>query len=241
MYFFLSDLFLVNPCFTTSIIPQPLWNLQGPSKTITVVGCAVQLYVFLALERILLDIMALDHNAAVCRPFHYTTVMHPRLCWTPVGLAWLSWVGDTAIQATVIFHLPRCGHRRLPHFFSEMSAMLKLACVDVWANEVQLFVGILVLILLPLSLITVSYGSIVRAVLRIKSIRVWRKALGTCGSHLLVVTLFYGSNTVVYIWPNSSFSGTLDKFLTLFYTMVDPNDSCVNGDLIVISFLEVLS
>ncbi|XP_007656757.2 olfactory receptor 2H1-like [Ornithorhynchus anatinus] len=103
-----------------------------------------------------------------------------------------------------------------------MPAMLKLACVDVRANEIQLFVGTLVLILLPLSLITVSYGSIARAVLRIKSPRVWRKALGTCGSHLLVVTLFYGSITAVYVWPGSSFSGTWDKFLTLFYTVVTP-------------------
>ncbi|XP_038598221.1 olfactory receptor 2G3-like [Tachyglossus aculeatus] len=225
MYFFLSHLSLVDLCFTTSIVPQLLWNLRGPSKTITAFGCAVQLYISLALgstECVLLAVMALDRHAAICRPLRYTAIMHPRLCRTLVGLAWLSGVGDTAIQATVIFRLPRCGHRLLPHFLCEMPALLKLSCVDVRGNEIQLFVGTLVLILLPLSLITVSYGSIARAVLRIKSRRVWRKALGTCGSHLLVVTLFYGSITVVYIWPNSSFSGTLDKFLTLFYTVVTP-------------------
>ncbi|XP_038597680.1 olfactory receptor 10-like [Tachyglossus aculeatus] len=105
---------------------------------------------------------------------------------------------------------------------TNMFAMLKLTCVDVRANEIQFFVGTLVMILLSLSLFTVSYRSIARDVLRSKSPLVWRKALGSCRAHLLVVTLYYGSITVVYIWPNSSFTGTLDKFLTLFYTLVTP-------------------
>ncbi|XP_038614739.1 olfactory receptor 2G3-like [Tachyglossus aculeatus] len=223
--FFLFQLSLMYLCFTTSIVPQLLWNLQGHSKNITMVHYAVQLYVSLALgstECILLVVMALDHHNAICRLLHYTTFMHSRLLRALVGLAWMGGVGDTAIQATVIFHLPHCGHRRLPHFLCEMPAMLKMAYVDVRANEIQLLVGTLVLILLPLSLITVSHGSNARAVLRIKSPWVWKKALGTCGSHLLVVTLFYESITVVYIWPNSSFSGILDMFLTLFYTVVTP-------------------
>ncbi|XP_038599144.1 olfactory receptor 2G3-like [Tachyglossus aculeatus] len=182
MYFFLSDLSLLNFCFTTSIIPQLRWKLRGPSKTITVAGSTLP---------------------------------------GPGGFS-LATRLNTTIQATVIFCLPRCGHWRLLHFFCEMPAMLKLACVDVRTNEIQVFVGILVTILLSLSLITVSYGSIARAVLRIKSPWVWRKVLGTCGAHLLVVTLFCGSIMMVYIRPNNSFTGTLDRFLTLFYTVVTP-------------------
>ncbi|XP_038598538.1 putative olfactory receptor 2W6 [Tachyglossus aculeatus] len=195
MYFFLSQLSEVYLCFITGILPQLLQNNQDPSKTITVVDCGVQLYVSLALgsmERILLTVMALDHHAAICQPPHYTTVMQPRLCRVLVDLLRLCGVGDTVIQATAIFRLPHCGHQRLPHFLCEMPAMLKLASSIDWA------------------------------VLKITSPRVWREALGTCESHLLVVTLFYRSTTVVYIWPNSSFSGTLDKFLTLFYKVVTP-------------------
>ncbi|XP_038598950.1 olfactory receptor 2G3-like [Tachyglossus aculeatus] len=197
MYFFLSHLSLEDHCFTTDIVPPLLWNLRGPLQ---------------------------DHHrvAAICLTLHYTTAMHPWLCQVLVRLPWMCGVGDTAIQATVIFLLPRCGHQLLPHFTCEIPALLKLACVDVRANEIQLFVGTLVLNLLPLSMITVSYRSIAWAMLRIKSPQGWRKALGTCGSYLLVVTLFYRSIRVVYIWPNSSFSGTLGKFLTLFYTVVAP-------------------
>ncbi|XP_038597814.1 olfactory receptor 2G3-like [Tachyglossus aculeatus] len=170
MYIFLSHLSHMYLCFTTSIVPQLLWNIRGHSKTITLVHCAVQLYVSLALgssEYILLVVMALDHHAAICRPLHYTTIMHPRLCWALVGLAGLGRVGDTAIQVTVIYHLPRCGQQRLSHFLCEMLTMLKLACVDVGDNEIQLFVDTLALTLLPFNPITVSYGSNTRAVLRI--------------------------------------------------------------------------
>uniref|UniRef100_A0A4X1SRL4 Olfactory receptor n=1 Tax=Sus scrofa TaxID=9823 RepID=A0A4X1SRL4_PIG len=214
MYFFLTNLSSLDLCFTTSIVPQLLWNLKGPAKTITPVGCAIQLYVSLSLgssECVLLTIMAFDRYVAVCRPLNYTSIMHPSFCKALAGVAWLSGVGNTLIQGTITLRLPRCGHRHLHHFFCEVPAMVKLACVDIQANEVQLFVATLVLLLLPVALILVSYGFIVQAVMKIKSVQAWRKALGTCGSHLLVVFLFFGS-----------YGRSQGKFLTLFYTVVTP-------------------
>uniref|UniRef100_A0A8D1HTU6 Olfactory receptor n=1 Tax=Sus scrofa TaxID=9823 RepID=A0A8D1HTU6_PIG len=225
MYFFLTHLSLVDICFTTSIVPQLLWNLRGPAKTITALGCAVQLYVSLALgstECVLLAVMAFDRHAAVCKPLHYAAVMNPRLCQALAGVAWLSGVGNALIQSTVTLWLPRCGHRRLHHFFCEVPSMIKLACVDIHTNEVQLFIASLVLLLLPLALILTSYGHIVKAVTRIKSVQAWRKALGTCGSHVMVVSLFYGTITAVYIQPNSSYAHTSGKFISLFYTVLTP-------------------
>ncbi|KAG5197144.1 hypothetical protein JEQ12_010598 [Ovis aries] len=225
MYYFLTHLSFVDLCFTTSIAPQLLWNLRGPYKTISSTGCAIQLYVSLALgstECVLLAVMAFDRYAAVCRPLHYATVMHSRLCQSLVGMAWLSGVGNTLIQSTITLRLPRCGNRRIYHFICEVPAMVKLACVNIRANEVQLFMASLVLLLLPLTLILISYGCIAQAVMRIRSAQAWRKALGTCGSHLLVVTLFYGTITAVYIQPNSSYAHSQGKFITLLYTVVTP-------------------
>ncbi|XP_077015496.1 olfactory receptor 2G3-like [Tamandua tetradactyla] len=225
MYFFLTHLSLVDICFTTSIVPQLLWNLRGPAKTITSLGCAVQLYVSLALgstECVLLAVMAFDRYAAVCKPLHYAAVMNPPLCHTLSGVAWLSGLGNTLIQGTITLWLPRCGHRGLHHFFCEVPSMIKLACVDIHANEIQLFVASLVLLLFPLALILMSYGHIAKVVLRIRSVQAWRKALGTCGSHLMVVTLFYGTITAIYIQPKSSYANTHGKFISLFYTVVTP-------------------
>ncbi|XP_069879511.1 olfactory receptor 2G3-like [Dipodomys merriami] len=225
MYYFLTNLSFVDLCFTTSIVPQLLWNLHGPSKTISPTGCAIQLYVSLALgstECVLLAVMAFDRYAAVCRPLHYAAVMHPRLCQSLAGVAWLSGVGNTLIQGTITLRLPRCGNHRIYHFICEVPAMIKLACVDIHANEVQLFMASLVLLLLPLTLILVSYGCIAQAVMKIRSAEAWRKALGTCGSHLIVVSLFYGTITAVYIQPNSSYAHRQGKFITLFYTVITP-------------------
>uniref|UniRef100_A0A8C3WD27 Olfactory receptor n=1 Tax=Catagonus wagneri TaxID=51154 RepID=A0A8C3WD27_9CETA len=225
MYFFLTNLSFLDLCFTTSIVPQLLWNLKGPAKTITPTGCAVQLYVSLSLgstECVLLTIMAFDRYVAVCRPLNYTSIMHPSFCKASAGIAWLSGVGNTLIQGTITLRLPRCGHNHLHHFLCEVPAMIKLACVDIHANEVQLFVATLVLLLLPLALILISYGFIVQAVIKIKSVQAWRKALGTCGSHLLVVFLFFGTSSAIYIQPNRSYGHSQGKFLTLFYTVVTP-------------------
>lgn len=225
MYFFLTNLSSLDLCFTTSIVPQLLWNRKGPAKTITPTGCAIQLYVSLSLgstECVLLTIMAFDRYVAVCRPLNYTSIMHPSFCKALAGVAWLSGVGNTLIQGTITLRLPRCGHRHLHHFFCEVPAMVKLACVDIQANEVQLFVATLVLLLLPVALILVSYGFIVQAVMKIKSVQAWRKALGTCGSHLLVVFLFFGPSSAIYIQPKRSYGQSQGKFLTLFYTVVTP-------------------
>uniref|UniRef100_F7FK14 Olfactory receptor n=1 Tax=Ornithorhynchus anatinus TaxID=9258 RepID=F7FK14_ORNAN len=197
LYFFLSHLSLVDLCFTTSIVPQLLWNLWGPSKAITVVGCAIQLYVSLALgsaECILLPIMAFDRYTAVCRPLHYRSIMHPRFCHALAAVAWTIGLGNSVIQSTITLRLPRCGHRHLAHFICEVPALIKLACVDQ------------------------------KPMRSCSSWPLWSCSfsLGTCGSHLLVVTLFFGMSSIIYIQPNSSFSKTSGKFLTLFYTVVTP-------------------
>ncbi|XP_027732455.1 olfactory receptor 2G3-like [Vombatus ursinus] len=225
MYYFLTNLSFIDLCLTTSIVPQLLWNLKGPAKTITPIGCAIQLYVSLALgstECVLLAVMAFDRYAAVCRPLHYATVMHPRLCQSLARIAWVSGLGNTLIQGTITLQLPLCGHRRLYTFLCEVPAMVKLACVDIHANEIQLFVASLVLLLLPLGLILISYSLITQEVMRIRSAQAWQKALRTCGSHLLVVSLFYGTITAVYIQPNSSYAHRQGKFITLLYTVVTP-------------------
>ncbi|XP_014447831.1 olfactory receptor 2J3-like [Tupaia chinensis] len=225
MYFFLTNLSFLDLCFTTSIVPQLLWNLKGPAKTITPAGCAIQLYVSLSLgttECVLLTIMAYDRYVAVCRPLNYNTFMHPSFCKTLAGIAWISGIGNTLIQSSITLRLPRCGHRLIHHFLCEVPAMMKLVCVDIHANEVQLFVATLVLLLLPMTLILVSYGCIVQTVIKIKSVRAWHKVLRTCGSHLIVVSLFFGPSSAIYIQPKRSYGHSQGKFLTLFYTVVTP-------------------
>lgn len=226
MYFFLANLSFLDMCFTTGSIPQMLYNLSGPDKTISYLGCAIQLYFVLALggvECVLLAVMAYDRYAAVCKPLHYTVVMHPRLCGRLASAAWLSGFGNSLIMAPQTLMLPRCGHRRVDHFLCEMPALIGMACVDTAPLEALAFALAVFIILTPLVLILVSYGHIARAVLRIKSAAGRKKAFNTCSSHLTVVSLFYGTIIYMYLQPANTYSQDQGKFLTLFYTIVTPS------------------
>ncbi|XP_037679143.1 olfactory receptor 2H1-like [Choloepus didactylus] len=226
MYFFLTQLSFLDLCFTTSCIPQMLVNLWGPDKTISYLGCAAQLYIFLGLgaaECVLLLVMALDRYMAVCQPLHYTITMHPQLCQKLASLVWASGFFGTLMQSPTTMRLPFCRHHRVDDFVCEVPALIRLSCGDTRANELQISVIGIVFLLLPLLLILVSYGRIAQAVLAIQSEEGRRKAFQTCSSHLGVVFLFYCSITTVYMQPRSQFSQKGGKFLTLLYTVVTPS------------------
>ncbi|XP_040105966.1 putative olfactory receptor 2B8 [Oryx dammah] len=225
MYFFLSNLSFLDMCYTTSIVPQFLINLSGADKSISFGGCEAQFFISLGLgctECILLGVMAFDRYAAVCRPLHYTVIMHPRLCALMASASWVTGFAISLLQTVLIFLLPLCGRNKLDHFFCEIPPFLKLACVDTTMNVYMTFFGSVIILLTPVSLIMFSYGRIVRAVLRIKSTAGRRKAFGTCGSHLAVVSLFFGTAISVYFQPSSSDSQDQDKFMSLFYTVIIP-------------------
>ncbi|XP_029801379.1 olfactory receptor 2W1-like [Suricata suricatta] len=225
MYFFLSNLSFLDLCYATSIIPQMLVNLWGPTKSITYGGCVLQFFFALdlgATECLLLAVMAYDRYAAVCQPLHYTVVMHPQLCQKMVLTAWLGGLGSALILCSLTLKLPRCGHREVDNFFCEMPALLKMACVYSKVIEVVVYALGVIFLLVPLSLILISYAIITQAVVRIKSTARWRKILNTCGSHLTVVTLFYGTLIYMYMKPQNSTSQDEGKFFTLFYTIVTP-------------------
>uniref|UniRef100_A0A8C5V5X0 Olfactory receptor family 2 subfamily W member 3 n=1 Tax=Microcebus murinus TaxID=30608 RepID=A0A8C5V5X0_MICMU len=225
MYFFLTHLSFLDLCFTTSSIPQLLHNLSGRDKTISYSGCATQLFLFLGLggvECLLLAVMAYDRLVAVCRPLHYMATMNPRLCRGLVSVAWGCGMANSLAMSPVTLRLPRCGHRKVDHFLCEMPALIRTACVNTVAVEVTVFVLAVGIVLSPLVFILVSYGYIVRAVLQIPSASGRQKAFNTCGSHLAVVSLFYGNIIYMYMQPGASSSQDQGKFLTLFYNMVTP-------------------
>uniref|UniRef100_A0A8D1HJ75 Olfactory receptor n=1 Tax=Sus scrofa TaxID=9823 RepID=A0A8D1HJ75_PIG len=227
MYFFLSNLSFLDLCYILQafIVPQLLVNLRGSNKSISFGGCIVQLCLALGLggtECILLGVMALDRYAAICKPLHYTVIMHPRLCALMASASWIIGFANSLLQTVLIFFLPLCGRNELDHFFCEVPPLLKLACVDTSVNESELFFASVITLFVPVALIMFSYSQIVRAVLRIKSSAGQRKAFGTCGSHLIVVSLFYGSALYAYLQSSNKDSKDQAKFISLFYTIIIP-------------------
>lgn len=226
MYFFLRNLSFLDLCFTTSIVPQMLVNLWGPHKTISYGGCVIQLYVYMwlgSIECLLLAVMSYDRFTAICKPLHYLVIMNPHLCLKMIIMVWSISLANSVVLCTLTLNLPRCGNNLLDHFLCELPAMLKRACIDTTAVELSVFALGIAIVLTPLILILISYGYIAKAVLRMKSRAGQRKAINTCGSHLTVVSIFYGAIIYMYLQPGNNASRGQGKFLTLFYTIITPS------------------
>uniref|UniRef100_A0A8C0W329 Olfactory receptor n=1 Tax=Castor canadensis TaxID=51338 RepID=A0A8C0W329_CASCN len=225
MYFFLTNLSFLDMCYTTSIVPQMLFNLGSSKKTISFMGCVLQLYLFSAMgaaECLLLAIMSFDRYVAICRPLHYNLIMNQRICILLVSIVWLCGMTYAVSEATVTLQLPLCGINKLDHLLCEIPVMIKTACGEKVTNELALSVVCIFITGFPLCLILASYASIGHAVLKIKSIEGRKKAFGTCSSHLIVVSLFYGPAISMYLQPPSSITRDQPKFMALFYGVVTP-------------------
>ncbi|XP_060111537.1 olfactory receptor 10C1-like [Heteronotia binoei] len=225
MYFFLRNLSFLEICYTSVTIPKLLDNILARDKTISLHACATQMYFFLffgATECCLLAFMAYDRYAAICNPLRYPVIMRKRVC---VQLAALSWTCGSLVavgHTTFIFTLPFCDSNVINHFFCEIQPLLKLACADTYWNEFQIIGAAVLGQLMPFMLVLLSYFRIISTILRMKSSKSQQKAFSTCSSHLIVVSLFYGTATFIYIRPKSSYSPNVDKLLSLFYSVITP-------------------
>ncbi|XP_015746525.1 olfactory receptor 2A12-like [Python bivittatus] len=225
MYFFLSHLACVDICYTSSTVPQMLANLQSPRQTISLAACAIQMHIFLALaitECILLAVMAYDRYVAICHPLHYVFLMNKTVCMKLAMTCWTSGFFLPVIHSVLTWQLPFCGSNLIDHFFCEMPALVKLACADTQMVQKVTSVGCIFTLLIPISFILMTYIRILATILKIQSAQKQRKAFSTCGSHMTVVVLFYGSAIFMYMRPESSHSPGQDKIVSLFYSIVTP-------------------
>ena len=225
MYFFLTNLSILDLCYTTNTVPHILTNISHNKKTISYAGCVAQLIIFLALgatECLLLAVMSFDRYVAICRPLHYVVIMNPWSCLRMIAFSWFTGFSNSVLQSSLTLNMPRCGHQEVDHFFCEVPALLKLSCADTKPIVAELFFFSVLILLIPVTLILISYGFIAQAVLRIKSAEGRQKAFGTCGSHMVVVSLFFGTSIYMYLQPPSSTSKEWGKIISLFYGIFTP-------------------
>ncbi|XP_074128334.1 olfactory receptor 2A1/2A42-like [Sminthopsis crassicaudata] len=225
MYFFLSQLAIVDISYASNTVPQMLANLLDPVKPITFAGCIMQTYLFLMfalIECILLVMMSYDRYVAICHPLRYTLIMSWRMCGALTITSWVCGSLLALVHVLLLLRLPFCGPREINHFFCEILSVLKLACADIWLNKMVIFVACVFILVVPLCLVLISYSHILGAILRIQSGEGRKKAFSTCSSHLCVVGLFFGSAIITYMAPNSRNSEEQQKILFLFYSFFNP-------------------
>ncbi|XP_007952076.1 olfactory receptor 5B3-like [Orycteropus afer afer] len=225
MYFFLSNLSVVDLCYSSAVTPTVLAGFLTEDNTISYNACAAQMFffaVFASVENLLLASMAYDRYAAVCKPLHYTTTMTTGVC---VRLVIGSYVGgflNGSIHTGDTFHLSFCLPNVVHHFFCDVPALRVLSCSDRHVSEMVLVCAATFNIFFALLVILISYLFIFVTILKMESAEGHQKALFTCTSHFTAVSMFYGTVIFMYIQPSSSHSMDTDKMASVFYTMIIP-------------------
>ncbi|KAM3936496.1 olfactory receptor 2D3-like [Leptodactylus fuscus] len=225
MYFLLRNLAFLDICYSSTTMPQMLVNLLIEHLAITLPACIIQLYVFLsfaASESSLLAAMAYDRYVAICNPLRYSIIMSKDICLNMVVGSWVIGGIYGVIHTANTFRLPFCGSNHLNHYFCDIPPLLKISCIDTFPNETTVIVVGGFLMLGCFLLICGSYLHILITVLNIFKRCGKTKLMSTCISHLIVVLLYYGSGSFMYMRPKSNLLADKEWLLSLFYTCITP-------------------
>ncbi|XP_027810854.2 olfactory receptor 7D4-like [Marmota flaviventris] len=228
MYFFLFNLAFVDISFTSTMVPKMLVNIQAHRKDISYTGCLTQVYffmIFAGMDKFLPTVMAYDHFVAICHPLNYTIIMNPRLCVLLVLTSWFIIFWVSLLHLLLIMRLTFSVHTEILNFFCDLSPLLKVASSDTHINNIILiilYVATALLSVFPVTGILYSYSQIVSSLMRISSNGSKYKAFSTCGSHLCVVSLYYGTSLVEYLSFILTQSSQGSTIASVMYTVVTP-------------------
>ncbi|XP_053551889.1 olfactory receptor 5V1-like [Bombina bombina] len=225
MFFFLSNLSFIDIFFSSTTVPKILENTLSHDRSISFLGCAIQMFFHLAFgstECIILAVMAYDRYAAICRPLNYNTIMDQKFCNYLSAGSWILSFLNSALHAFFTFQLPFCKSNFVNHFFCEMPPLFLLSCSDTWFNEILIFVSSGIIALCAFLLTLLSYVNIIATILKIHTNEGKYKAFSTCTSHLTVVSLYYGTIIFMYMRPPSRYFLDRDRAVSFLYTVVTP-------------------
>ncbi|XP_030047880.1 olfactory receptor 5V1-like [Microcaecilia unicolor] len=225
MYFFLGNLSFLDVSCSSIILPKMLSNLFSGRKTISFVGCFLQMFFFQLLagtECFLLAVMAYDRYVAICKPLNYSLIMNQKVCLALLVFSWFLSFLNSTIHTVAASQLTFCGPNGINHFFCDVPPLYKISCSDTSLNEKALLTAGMFVGVGPCLFITLSYIIIISAILKISSTEKRIKAFSTCASHLTVVVLFYGTGTFSYIRSLPGFSFDKGKVIPLLYSTITP-------------------
>ena len=225
MYFFLSQLSIMDLTMMGTVVPKMAANFLSGSKFISRGGCATQIFLVVMVggaECFLLALMAYDRYVAVCHPLRYPVLMNWKACCLMSLASWMGGVADSVIDVGMVFSFPYCGSLQVDHFFCEVPAVLRLSCADTSFFEDLIYACCVIMLLLPLGVIVASYARILMAVINMTSTEGKQKALTTCSSHLAVVGLYYGGAIFSYMQRASARTPVGDRATSIFYTILTP-------------------
>ena len=225
MYFFLFNLSFIDFSFSTAIVPKMLTSFISEKNFISYAGCMIQLFFFCFFvfsESFILSAMAYDRYVAICKPLVYMVTMSPQVCLLLLlGVYGMGVFGAMAHTGNIVF-LTFCGDNLVNHYMCDIIPLLELSCNSSYVNLLVVFIVVTIGIGVPIVAIFISYGFILSRIFHISSTEGRSKAFSTCSSHILAVSLFFGSGAFMYLKPPSILPLDQGKVSSLFYTIVVP-------------------
>nr|XP_025042543.1 olfactory receptor 1019-like [Pelodiscus sinensis] len=225
MYFFLSQMSMVDLGYSTAIAPRLLMTFVADARAIPLTECAAQLFFvcfFVTDECCLLAVIAYDRFQAICNPLLYRAIMSKRQCVFIVAGTCTCGLVNSIVQTLFIFSLSFCSSPVINHFFCDVPPMLKLSCSDTHVTDLVLFTFSTVIVTTTFLGVLVSYLCILVVIIQIRSVKGRRKTFSTCTAHLTVVTMFYGTLICIYLRPSSHYVTGQVKVTSVFYALVIP-------------------
>ena len=225
MYFFLTNLSLADISFISTTVPKMIVDIQTHSRVISYEGCLTQMSIFIlfgCMDSMLLSVMAYDRFVAICHPLHYTIIMNPRTCCIFILVSFFVSLLDSQMHNVTVLQLTCFKDVEISSFFCDPSQLLNLGCSDTFMNNIVSYIIVAISGFLPTSGIFFSYYKIIVSILKVPSSSGMYKAFATCGSHLGVVCLFYGTALGVYLSSAISLSPRKDVAASVVYTVVTP-------------------
>ncbi|XP_032091966.1 olfactory receptor 5V1-like [Thamnophis elegans] len=238
MFFLLSHLAFIDICYSTVTVPKMLTNYIASQKTISLIGCIVQIFSiidFACVDFSLLSVMAYDRYVAICNPLHYSTIMRKQTCRQLVGGSWIMGFLDALINTLPLKHLRFCWMPSINHYTCELPVILSLSCSQTFNNYMLLIATSIIFVFTPLFLIVLSYIYIISSIFHINSAKGRSKAFSTCSSHLsfflkkyiLFIFTFHFAITYIqvvfrYLKPNFKSPTDLEKVISIQYTVLTP-------------------
>ncbi|XP_071969372.1 olfactory receptor 5G9-like [Engystomops pustulosus] len=225
MYFFLAHFAFLEILYVSCTVPKMLSDLLSECKVNSFSGCAIQMYCYLLFggtECYMLAAMAYDRYNAICHPLLYTVIMSDITCIRHVVGSYVISAANALIHTAFTFSLPFCGSNEIDHFFCDVPPVLRLSCQDIWVNILVVFVIGGCVVIGSFIITIISYVEIISKILQLRSASGREKTFATCSSHLMVVTIFYGSVIFMYFRPKSSYKIGENAVVSLLYTVIAP-------------------
>ncbi|XP_006859449.1 PREDICTED: olfactory receptor 6C2-like [Chrysochloris asiatica] len=225
MYFFLQNLSFLEISFTSACIPKYLYNISTGDKTITYDNCVIQIFftdLFAITEFFLLATMSYDRYVAICKPLHYMTIMNNNICRKLILGCWTAGLLILVPPLSLGLNLEFCDSNVIDHFACDVSPLLKISCSETWLIEQVVIVCAVLTFIVTLICVVLSYVYIIKTILRFPSAQQRKKAFSTCSSHMIVISITYGSCIFLYVKPSAKNSVAINKGVSVLTTSIAP-------------------